>query len=342
MMKTYWKIGLIVILLVSFSLSLPSHVVDAKEKKRIIVGGLSAPLIAGMGKGWFGEELEVELIRIPNFMHYPPMLAAGKIHIMESYPAMNLWKMIHEGADFKIISGGGQCSAAEGNEPARNIRGFVVRKDLYDKGEIREIKDLRGKKVADFAPAPRKGAISPFPIGHRIFGKTYGEIEWIHIPRDLDCLLALEKKDVVAARMRTTYTNMAVRKGIGVELFKETDFFPKFQGSIIVAKEKFLKENHETAVIFLRAYQKALKFVREAQQGQHTKEYEMINKQLKYVPEEVAFDLLEAYKYTDEIDRNDLTLMQNHFVMTGSQVKFIPLDQVIDLKYLNEAKKGIK
>jgi len=332
-------VGLFAVISLCLLLQLKEGV--AQEKKELIVGSVSAPSIIAQGKDWFGERLEVNLVNVANFMHYWPMLAAGKVDIVENYPAMNFWNMILEGADFKIISGSGQCVAAEGNEPARNIRGFVVRKDLYDKGVIREIKDLAGKKVADFAPAPRKGTICPFPIGHKIFGKYYGEIEWVHIPRDMDCLTALEQGNVVAARMRITYTNLAVRKGIGVELFKETDYFPKFQGTILVAKDKFLKENRETAIRFLRAHQKALEFAREAQKGGiYLQEYKAINKQLKYVPEDVVVDLLQAYKQTDDIDINDLTIMQNHFVMTGSQKKFVPFDQVIDLSYLKEAKKS--
>jgi ABC-type nitrate/sulfonate/bicarbonate transport system substrate-binding protein len=141
--------------------------------------------------------------------------------------------------------------------------------------------------------------------------------------------------------MRITYTNLAVRKGIGVELFKETDYFPKFQGTIVAVKDKFLNENRETVIRFLRAHQRALEFAREAQKGGiYLEEYKAINKQLKYVPEDVVFDLLQAYKQTDDIDINDLTIMQNHFVMTGSQKKFVPLDQVIDLSYLKEVKKS--
>ena len=314
--------------------------VAAEQKTKLVVGGRSATLVAGLGKGWFQDEgLEIEIVYLRNFMQYPSMLAAGKIDILDGYLPMNFWNMIDEGADFKIISGGAQCVAAEGNEPARNIRGFVVRKDLYDKGEIKEIKDLVGKKVATFAPAPRKGAVSPFPVAHKVFGKLYGEIGWIRIPKPLDSLAALEKGDVVAARLRAPWFNLAVKKGIAVELFKETDYFPKMQVTAIAMREKFLEKNREVVIKFLRAYLKALKYVNEVQRGLHQDEYKAFNNKYTDIPEKVALELIQAYKYTDEIDRNDLTIMQDHFVMTGSQKRFIPLDQAIDLSYLNEAKK---
>lgn len=325
---------------VFFSFLVQFQEVAAGDKTKLIVGGRSATIVAGLGNGWFQDEgLEIEIVYLRNFMQYPSMLAAGKIDILDGYLPMNFWNMIDEGADFKIISGGAQCVAAEGNEPDRNIRGFVVRKQLYDKGEIREIKDLVGKKVATFAPAPRKGAVSPFPVAHKIFGKLYGEIVWIRIPKPLDSLAALEKGDVVAARLRAPWFNLAVKKGIAVELFKETDYFPKMQVTAIAARDKFLEKNREVVIKFLRAYLKALKYVNEVQRGLHQDEYKAFNKQYTDIPENVAFELIQAYKYTDEIDRNDLTIMQDHFVMTGSQKRFIPLDQAIDLSYLNEAKK---
>ena len=329
-----------ILVAVFFSFMVQFQEVAAEDKTKLIVGGRSATLVAGLGKGWFQDEgLEIEIVYLRNFMQYPSMLAAGKIDILDGYLPMNFWNMIDEGADFKIISGGAQCVAAEGNEPARNIRGFVVRKDLYDKGEIREIKDLVGKKVATFAPAPRKGAVSPFPVAHKVFGKLYGEIGWIRIPKPLDSLAALEKGDVDAARLRAPWFNLAVQKGIAVELFKETDYFPKMQVTAIAIREKFLEKNREVVIKFLRAYLKALKYVNEVQRGLHQDEYKAFNNKYTDIPEKVALELIQAYKYTDEIDRNDLTIMQDHFVMTGSQKRFIPLDQAIDLSYLNEAKK---
>ena len=314
MKKMEKRVGIrsLVLMAVSIFLLVQVQAVVAEDMTNLIVGGRSATMVAGLGKGYFKDEgLKIEIVHLRNFMQYPSMLAAGKIDILDGYLPMNFWNMIDEGADFKIISGGAQCVAAEGNEPARNIRGFVVKKDLYDKGEIREIKDLVGKKVATFAPAPRKGAISPFPVAHRIFGKLYGEIGWIRIPKAMDSLAALEKGDVVAARLRAPWFNLAIKKGIAVELFKETDYFPKMQVTTIAVREKFLKQNRETVIKFLRAYQKALKYINEVQHGLHQDEYKYFNNKYTDIPENVAMELIQAYKYTDEIDRNDLTVMQD-------------------------------
>jgi hypothetical protein len=82
-----------------------------------------------------------------------------------------------------------------------------------------------------------------------------------------------------------------------------------------------------------------LKYVTEVQHGQHRGEYEAFAKKYAPFPEAVSLEMIDAYKHTADIDINDLTIMQDHFVMTGSQKKFVPFDQVIDLSYLKEAKK---
>lgn len=318
--------------------SIPQQKVNASGSFKLIVGGPSAPIVSTLGKGWFKEEgLEIELVDIADFMKYPAALLSGGIHLFDGYLPASFWNMIDGGADFKIVSGGSLAVAEAGGEPARNIRGYIIRKDLVDNGTIKSIQDLKGRKVADFAPVA-KGGISPFPAAHKIFGKLYGEINWVHLPKDIDIMNALEQKLVDAGRLRAPWFHYAVKKGIGVELFKETDFMPKMQVTTIVTTEKFLKANPEVMVKFLKPYLKGLRYCEGVQKGKNIEEFKEFIKKYTDVPLNIAVDLIQARKWTDEIAGDDLIFTQNHFVMVGTQKKFIPLEKVVDLSYLKKAK----
>lgn len=318
---------------------------DAQPAPRTIRVGVLSRLAwtIPQGKGWFEQEgLRVELTEVRNFMQLPTLLAAGQADIVELYLAANFWNMVLEGADFKILSGSTMATAAQGGEPARNVRGYVVRKDLHDSGVIKSVKDLEGRKMADFAPLPPRGQISPFPIGHKVFGDSFRRIDWLRIANEDDILKALERKDIDGARMRTRWVKLAVKRGIAVELVKETDYVPKIQVLALVTRQSFLKDQRDTAVRFVRVFLRMQQYARAVQRGQHTEEYLGFVKKFSDIPPDLASDLIQEVAFTDELAVDDLMDTQRHFVMVKSQQRIVPLESVVDPGILAEAKQTLR
>ena len=308
-------------------------------EKTVRVGGLTEPLIIAKAKGWFGNAgLKVEVVDVKNFMQYPSMLASNSIDMLDGYVPANLWNMVEAGVDFKIIGGSALAVAARNGKPARNIRGYVVRKDLFDSGAITNVADLKGKRLADFAPVPPKGQISPFPIGHKVFGDTYKEIDWVRMS-EADILNALAAKTVDGGRMRSRWVRLAVQKGLAVEIAKETDYVPLIQVRALVARNDFLKANRDTMVAFLKVYLRAQAYVTEVQAGKHQDEYVAAVKEHSDIPPEHAIEILQESEITSELAVDDLKTTQEHFVMVGAQKAVVPLDRVIDLTYLEAARE---
>jgi len=306
----------------------------------IRVGGRTEPIVIGQAKGWFKEAgVNVKVVEIPNFMQYPNMLASNSIDLLDGYVPANLWNMIATGAQMKIVGGSAQAVAASGGQPARNARAYMVRKDLYDSGKVRKVADLRGMRVADFAPVPPKGQLSPFPIGHKVFGEVFKEIDWVRVPNETDMMSAFDKKDIAGARMRMRFAKIAVAKGLAVELVKETDYVPRIQVRALVAREDFLKQNGDLMVRFLKVYLRAQAYAREVQQGKHADEYVKAVKEHGSIPPEIALEVIQEQAFTEELAMDDLADTQKHFVMVGAQSKAVPLEQVIDLQYLKKAKQ---
>lgn len=307
--------------------------------QEIRVGGRTEPIVIGMAKGWFKEAgVSVKVVEIPNFMQYPNLLASNSIDLLDGYVPANLWNMLASGAQFKIVSGSALAVAAKNGQPARNARAYVVRKDLWDSGAVRKIADLKGRKVADFAPVPPKGQLSPFPIGHKVFGEVFKEVNWVRVPNETDMMVALDKKDLDGARMRTRFARIAINKGLVVELVKETDIVPRIQVRAIVARTDFAKQNADLLVRFLRVYLRGQAYAREVQKGAHAEEYRLAMKEHGSIPPEIALEVVQEQEFTEDLAMDDLLDTQKHFVMVGAQSKVVPLEQTVDLRYLQQAK----
>lgn len=319
--------------------AMASTTILAAAETTIRVGGATEPIIIAQAKGWFKEVgIKVEVIDVKNFMQYPNMLASKSIDILDGYIPANLWNMIHAGADFRIISGSSLAVAAHDGKPARNIRGYIVRKDLYDSKTITKIADFAGKRLADFAPVPPKGQISPFPIGHKVFGDVYAKVDWVRMS-EADILTALAAKTIDGGRMRSRWVKLAVEKGLAVEIARETDYVSKIQVRALVGRDEFLKQNKDVVVAFLKVYLRALAYAADVQAGKHKDEYLAAVKAHSDIPPEIALELLQETEFTSEIATADLQATQEHFVMVGAQKAVVPLGKIIDLSYLNAAKK---
>lgn len=319
--------------------ALALSVTSSFAQTNIRVGGTSEPLIIAKHKGWFAEAgLNVSIIDVTNFMQYPTMLAANSIDLIDGYVPANLWNMITAGSDFRIIAGSAMAVAARDGKPARNIRGYIVRKDLFDSGAVKKISDLKGRRMADFAPVPPKGQISPFPVGHKVFGDTFKEIDWIRMS-ETDIMSALSQKTIDGARMRSRWVKLAVDRGLAVELAKETDYVPMIQVRAVVGRDQFLAKNKDAVVKFLKVYLRAQKYAVEVQAGKHKDDYLAAVKAQSDIPPDVALDLIQESEITTDLAIDDLKASQEHFVMVGAQRAIVPLNQVIDLTYLDAAKK---
>jgi len=307
----------------------------------IRVGGMTEPVMVAVGKGWFKDAgLNVEVTELPNILQYSNLLASNSIDVMDGYLPATFWNMVLAGAKFRIISGSALAVAEKNGEPARNPRAYVVRKDLHDSGAMRQVGDFVGHKIADFVPVPAKGKLSPFPVGDKIFGEAYRDVDWIYLPNESSIVSALEARHVDGARLTTRWAKIAIDKGVAVTVAKETDFVPEIQVRLVVAREDFLKANADAVAKFLKVRLRAQGYVREVQAGKHADEFKALAAKNGQTPPDVALELVQELKFTEQIADRDLRDQQQHFINVGIQKSVVPLEEVVDLSYLERAKAG--
>ncbi len=103
---------------------------------------LFAPLYVAIEKGYFAEQgIGVQLDRVAAGQDAMALVANGSLDVVVAGFSAATFNAVQRGLDIKIVSSMGR-QPHEGYPSA-----LMVRKDLLDSGAVKEMKDLKGRKV---------------------------------------------------------------------------------------------------------------------------------------------------------------------------------------------------
>jgi NitT/TauT family transport system substrate-binding protein len=105
----------------------------------------AAPLFVALGRGLFAQQgLQVEVQRTTSAADVLAFLSAGHLDVAAGGLSVPLYNAIARGVPVKIVAPLGIMPEAGERGPVT----LVARKDLYDSGALRDVGQLRGRKVA--------------------------------------------------------------------------------------------------------------------------------------------------------------------------------------------------
>jgi NitT/TauT family transport system substrate-binding protein len=216
---------------------------------RIRVGyiGLTceAPIFTAVEKGFFKEEgLDVGLVKC-EWANYKDVLALGGFDVTH-HLVMYFLKPIEQGLDVKFTGG---------------IHRGCLRVQAAANGNIRSIKDLRGKRIG----VPGMGT-PPFIFANRVLGANgidpAKEITWLVFPAG-ELGLALDKREVDAVADSEPIGSMLVAQGKVRNIADQAADLPysaEYCCAVLV-NGKFLAKNPKATAAATRALLKAAKWV---------------------------------------------------------------------------------
>jgi NitT/TauT family transport system substrate-binding protein len=294
--------------------------------------GGSAPYFVAIEKGYFAElglDVEFEGFRSGSLTIAP--LSMGQLDVgggeAMGVPLLNA---IDQGLPIRVVVG---TSRQTKKAYTHNI---VVRKDLYDSGEVTKIEDLKGRKLAINKPQTIVEYV--YYAMAKQGGYTLDDVELVAMPFP-EVPTAIANQAVDAAYAGTTSLAKIEQLGIGVKLVSVVDLVdPYEQGQMYFGKRFLDPANREVAVRFLMGW---LKAQRELIEDKRQSE-EIANIVLKYTETPVKLWLNQPMSDSSPngtinmdfaMDVQDFHIERGHVDYTEP----LSADQIFDLSFIEEA-----
>lgn len=285
-------------------------------------------------RGYFEKYgLNVEMISVKSGTEAIAFLSDGKVDFGGVAIVVSLWNAWAKGMDLRIIAPG----AIEPFTDSPTV--FLLRKDLFDSGEVTKVEDLKGKVVA-VAGDPGSGGEYLAAKALQRGGLSIFDVELVNIG-NADMPASFENKAIDAGLLGSPYADQVISAGSAVAF--ERDINPGLMTVAFVASGKMINENPEVAKRFVLALMEAAR----AMQGDDYLSEENIAAYLAYVsstPEDIKTGVPVIYDPNLTIELEGLADVEMVHRENGRLEYTEPLDMmnVVDNQFIDWALENIK
>jgi NitT/TauT family transport system substrate-binding protein len=236
-------IGILTVMLIA---GFGSTAADVEAKDVVRIGYVPimhfAPLYVGEEQGFFDEQgIDAQFVRVRSGTECMAFLAEGKVSVGAIAVVASAWNAFHKGMDLKIVASAGLKRKKD--DPTM----LLVRKDLFDSGEVTKASDLRGRRVA-MAGGPGSGGEYLVAKALEGSGLTVFDVKMSKIGNP-DMPAAFKTKALDAALTGAPYAQQILMDGTGKALVK--DMVPGAMTVVFVYSGKFIKGRPEVAKKFM-------------------------------------------------------------------------------------------
>ena len=319
---------------------------SAAQERKVKVGVLrltsSAPIFVGVEKGFFKEfGIEPELVFFQAAAPIATALAAGQVEVGATGLTAALYNIVLQGEKLWIV-------ADKGREwPGYPLVGIVVQKELWNKGEVRSVKDLKGRRIG----LTTLGSTFHFHLGNILEreGLRLADVKVIPLQAMPSTVEALKGKQVEAIMVPQPFPGTTEAQGFGKILAWAGDLYPWQIATVFFAKG--FAADREKAVAFMKGYVKASRYYHDAvlvqKDGQIVpgRNYEEVvqitAKHTGAKPEIIKI----GFPYQDRNGRllvPDIETQMKWWVEHGFMKSVIPLKEIVDTSFIEAAIQAVK
>ena len=287
----------------------------------------NAGIYIGIEKGYFREQgIRNDIETFASAARQVPALAAGELDVSTGTASAGLFNAIAQGAPFRVVADRGQARTGSGY----NL--LTVRKDLVDSGQVKSVRDLKGKRVAIFA----KGIVLDYLLGKMAeeVGLTIKDFELVYMAAP-NQVTAYEAKAIEAALTVEPWGARLEERGLAVR-FRTPDQvkgLAPVQIACIMYSGKFIQERRPVAQRWMDAYLKGADFyVTRAMQDPEV--LAILEKHTK-VPAKAIKASIPNYQTRDgRLNLESLADQIRWYLANGYMPQAIGVDKVVDLSFL--------
>lgn len=206
-----------------------------------------APFYVAEEKGYFKElGLDIEPETFKSAQDSIAFLAKGDIQAILGSASAGAFNAFYDGMDIRIVLPGTYLNKGH------QALSLVVRKDLLDSGKVKEVKDLKGMKIA----VTGKGVTSEYYIAKILEkgGLTLNDLDVSYMGYP-DMLVALSNKALDAAQEAPPYDRKAESTGVARVFVRDAGL--DILNTVVYFGGKFVREQPEAGKKFVAAWLKA-------------------------------------------------------------------------------------
>ncbi len=286
-----------------------------------------APVYVAQERGYFAEQgFDVEYTPFDSAALMVAPVSAGQLDMMPAVPGPGTFNALARGVQLQAI-------AAQ----SWSYTGLMVRKDLYESGQVRTIPDLKGRRVSFNVEG------SPVDYTLRVAFQQAGlSLDDVEVQRvtNTDLAAALSNNGVDAGVVPEPLSTNIESRGIGVRLLDVQELVGRQTGSVITAGPSMVDRGDAVITRYLVAYLKGLRDYAAGIKDNHVVDpaiVEMINKWTRIPPETIQAAITLGADPTGRIDLDDVNRQQEFWYREGLVPVKADLNRFVEYRYLDAA-----
>jgi NitT/TauT family transport system substrate-binding protein len=304
---------------------------DTAQKLRVAVSTSHsvAPIFLAQELGFFTEEgLDVEMVQLVGPAAHLAALAGGQVAVSMAAFNSAMVNAVAAGAKVRVVA------ARDFTSPCAGATTVYARRDDYP-GGIRDLHQLRGKIIA-FRGA---GNNTEYRIETMLqaAGLSRNDVQWLPLAREEAIAAVLQgRADAVIDEDFDKRLDEATDKLVGGIQFSDT--FPRFQRTHIMYGPTLLEGDAGRGIAMLCGYLRGVWSWLDGKTPKFLYDYAASNRMDVERLDENCRDNAEV---NGDIHRQDIQSFVDWAVRRGYCARAVPIDQIIDTRFLEGAWKRI-
>jgi NitT/TauT family transport system substrate-binding protein len=292
-----------------------------------------APVFIAEERGYFAEAgFEVQYTPFDSGALMVAPVAAGQLDVIPAVPSPSLFNALARGVALTAVAV--QSSASNS--------GLMVRKELWDSGEVRGMPDLRGRRVSfNVEGSPVDYALR---LGFRRFGMGVQDVDVQRLSNS-DTAPALANGAVDAGILPEPGPVLIETRGIGTRLARASEMVSPQTGSIIVIGPSMRDRGDAVITRFVSAYVRGLRDSLAAMQGDHIVDpavLTILSKWTNLPAETIMRAEAIAVPPDGRLDLDDLNRQQDFWAEEGLIPTRTDLSKFVEYKYVDAARAQVR
>lgn len=196
------------------------------------------------------EGIEAKFIVFDSSARMVAPLATGEIDVGSGAVGAGTYNAFERGITLRAVIDKAR------NKGIYSYQGLMARKDLWDSGAVRELKDLKGRKFAMTAPGSNEWAVLNETVQRAGLKLSDVETVILSMPQQV---AAYASKAIDVSFLPEPFMSAAIKSGSAVKMTPVSDLRDDDVTGVIVYGQVFMKDRPDVAHRVTRAYIRGLR-----------------------------------------------------------------------------------